>query len=180
MIENFDSDPARSWTLPGHYYFDADIYRAEMKQIFYRNWQYVCHISAIPQTGDYHVRDIGDQSVFVLRQENGDIVAYHNVCQHRAHRLLEDEGKIGKRIVCPYHAWAYAPTGELLFARGSEGMQDFPKCEIHPYDRMTQLTTILLLCLPFFWIGVPKYIGTLYVRYIQYVRTYNQGLFSNY
>ena len=130
-LENFDSDPAKSWTLPGHYYFDSDIYKREMTNIFYRNWQYACHNSVLEKPGQYFVRDIGDQSVFLLKQENGDILGYHNVCQHRAHRLLEDEGKIGARIVCPYHAWAYAPSGELLFARGSDKMEHFPKCDIH-------------------------------------------------
>jgi phenylpropionate dioxygenase-like ring-hydroxylating dioxygenase large terminal subunit len=130
QLGKFDSDPARSWTLPGHYYYDADIYQKEMSHIFYRNWQYVCHVSLLQQAGQYFVREIGDQSVFLLKQENGDILGYHNVCQHRAHRLLEAEGKIGSRIVCPYHAWTYAPTGELVFARGSEEMTHFPKCDI--------------------------------------------------
>ena len=131
MQNNFDADPEKSWTLPGHYYFDADIYRQELERIFYRCWQYVCHVSKLQQPGQYFVRDIGDQSVFVLRQQNGEIIAYHNVCQHRAHRLLEAEGKIGRRIVCPYHSWAYAPGGDLLSARGSEEMAHFPKCDIH-------------------------------------------------
>ncbi len=129
-VERFDADPARSWTLPGKYYFDPDIYRAELEQIFYRSWQYVCHVSSLRATNCYAVRDIGDQSVFVLRAAGGELRAFHNVCQHRAHRLLEGEGKIGKRIVCPYHAWAYAPGGELVFARGSDGMECFPKQEI--------------------------------------------------
>ncbi len=129
-VERFDTDPARSWTLPGNYYFDPEIYRTELERIFYRSWQYVCHGSRVRESGHYAVRDIGDQSVFVLRDGDGGLRAFHNVCQHRAHRLLEGEGEIGKRIVCPYHAWAYAPSGELAFARGSDGMAYFPKAEI--------------------------------------------------
>ena len=129
-LEKLTENPESSWTLPGYIYFDADVYRQEQAKIFYRNWQYVCHVSRLQQPGQYCVRDIGDQSVFVIRDRDGEIRAYHNVCQHRAHRLLEDEGKIAQRIVCPYHNWAYALSGELLFARGSENMADFPKCEI--------------------------------------------------
>ena len=129
-LEKLTDDPETSWTLPGRLYYDAEIYGRELRDIFYRSWQYVCHVSRLKHAGDYFVRDIGEQSVFVIRDREGEIRAYHNVCQHRAHRLLEDEGKINQRIVCPYHNWAYALTGELLFARGSELMADFPKGEI--------------------------------------------------
>ena len=131
MVAEFDNDPVKSWTLPGYYYYDSDIYRRELERIFCASWQYVCHVSRLREPGQFHVRDIGDQSVFVLRDSAGDLRAYHNVCQHRAHRLLEGEGKIGQRIVCPYHAWAYAPSGELLHARGSETMSSFPTDKIH-------------------------------------------------
>ena len=129
-IPAFDADAEKSWTLPGRYYYDPDIYRQELSAIFYRSWQYVCHLSRLREPGQYFVRDIGDQCVVVLRADDGAIVAYHNVCQHRAHRLCEGEGRINRRIVCPYHNWAYAMSGELLFARGSELMADFPKCDI--------------------------------------------------
>lgn len=130
MAGAFDNDPVKSWTLPGQYYYDAEIYRHELERIFYRNWQYVCHVSRLREPGRFHVRDIGDQSVFVLRDGAGELRAYHNVCQHRTHRLLEGEGEIGQRIICPYHAWAYAQSGELLFARGSDAMEGFPRDEI--------------------------------------------------
>ena len=70
----------------------------------------------------YLVREICDQSVIVLRDRDGDLKAYHNVCQHRAHRLLEGEGALPLRIVCPYHNWAYDHDGRLVHARGTEGM----------------------------------------------------------
>lgn len=130
MGRELDPDPAKAWTLPGYYYYDADIYRNELSRIFYRSWQYVCHVSCLREPGAYRVRDIGEQSLFVLRDHDGELRAFHNVCQHRAHRLLEGEGQVGQRIVCPYHAWAYAADGKLLFARGSEKMADFPHCEI--------------------------------------------------
>ena len=129
-LEKLTDNAETSWTLPGDLYYEPEVYARELRRIFYRNWQYVCHVSRLKQTGAYFVRDIGDQSVLVIRDKDGEIRGYHNVCQHRAHRLLEDEGKINQRIVCPYHNWAYALSGELLFARGSESMTDFPKCEI--------------------------------------------------
>ena len=104
-LAHFSDDPDNAWTLPGHYYYDEAVYADELERIFYRNWQYVCHISQLKTPGRYVVRDIGSQSVVVLRDTHGEIRGFHNVCQHRAHRLLEGEGQVRESITCPYHAW---------------------------------------------------------------------------
>lgn len=130
-LGRFTEDPQQSWTLPGYYYYQPEIYLQELESIFYRSWQYACHVSRLEQPGQYFVRDIGDQSIVVLRDTAGYLRAFHNVCQHRAHRLLEDEGQVGKMITCPYHAWCYDLAGELVAANGSDAMPDFPKDEIH-------------------------------------------------
>lgn len=94
-LSRFSYDAAESWTLPGSFYYDPAIYQHELKAIFYQTWQYACHVSQLANSGDYVVRDLGDQSVMLVR-DTDQIRAYHNVCQHRAHRLLEGEGKTGK------------------------------------------------------------------------------------
>ena len=106
-IGGFHEDPKQSYTLPGIYYHDPGVYAREMERIFARTWQYVCHVSLLAKPGDYAVQDIGDQSVVVLRDADGSLGAFHNVCQHRAHRLVEGAGKVGSAIVCPYHNWSY-------------------------------------------------------------------------
>ena len=126
----FTDDPLSAYSLPGRYYFDPEIYRQEQEKIFYRTWQYVCHISRLESPGSFFVRDIGDQSVVVIRGKDGKIRAFHNVCQHRAHRLLEGSGSVSSAIVCPYHRWTYELTGELRQALHSEEVKDFPKSEI--------------------------------------------------
>ena len=129
-IERFHEDPEHSFTLPGKYYFDESIYTHECGAIFHRSWQYVCHISRLAEPGQYVVREIGDQSVVVLRDDDGNLRSFHNVCQHRAHRLLEGEGNLKQAITCPYHAWRYGLDGQLQFARGSERLKHFPKDQI--------------------------------------------------
>lgn len=123
----FTEDAGQSHTLPGAYYFAPGIFEREKRAIFYRTWQYVCHQSRLDSPGSYCVRDIADQSVVVLRDRHGDIRAFHNVCQHRAHRLVEGAGKVGTAIVCPYHNWAYELSGELRHARHSEQVSHFDK-----------------------------------------------------
>lgn len=128
-IGKFHDNPDQSYTLPGIYYYDPGVYAREMRDIFANSWQYVCHISRLQNPGDYAVRDLGDQSVVVIRDQNGGIKAYHNVCRHRAHRLLEGSGRTGSLIVCPYHNWTYNLTGELKFARHSDEVAGFDKAE---------------------------------------------------
>jgi len=119
-LENFSADPERSHTLPGYYYYDPDIYARELPAIFYRSWLYAGHVSKLAEAGDYMVRDIGDQSVVILRDRDGALRGYHNVCQHRAHPLLKGEGRIKTLITCPYHAWSYDFSGELIRIPGEE------------------------------------------------------------
>jgi phenylpropionate dioxygenase-like ring-hydroxylating dioxygenase large terminal subunit len=122
----FDSDPARSRTLPGHYYFDPGIFELERRKVFHHSWQYVGHVSMLPAPGSYITRSILDQSVVLLRDRQGEIRAFFNVCQHRAHQLLKGEGQLAAAaITCPYHAWTYDLTGALKAARGVEGVVDF-------------------------------------------------------
>ncbi|MGH6932743.1 MAG: aromatic ring-hydroxylating oxygenase subunit alpha, partial [Dongiaceae bacterium] len=116
----------RSRFMPGRYYYDPAIHEREMAAIFNRSWQYVGHVSMLPEPGCFIVRDINDQSVLLLRDGTGALRAFFNVCQHRAHRLLEGEGRIDAPVItCPYHAWSYDLTGELRTARGADRLPDF-------------------------------------------------------
>jgi len=122
----FDANPLRSRVMPGRYYHDPAIYGREQGAIFQRTWQYVGHVSMLPEPGSFMVRDIGDQSIVLLRDGGGRLRGFFNVCQHRAHRLLEGEGRLGApAITCPYHAWSYELTGALRTARGSERVPGF-------------------------------------------------------
>ncbi len=122
-------DAARSYTLPSRYYTDPAIYELEKERIFYRSWMYLCHASQVPEPGDYLAGAVIDQGVFVVRDRNGDLRGFHNVCQHRAHQLLEGSGTLKAVITCPYHAWAYGLDGSLRTARNCEHVASFDKGE---------------------------------------------------
>ena len=117
-------------TLPANIYYQPEIFELEKERIFYNSWQYVGHVSMLAEPASYLVRDICDQSVIVLRTNDGELCAYHNVCQHRAHRLLEGEGSLSPLIVCPYHTWSYDYQGQLQSARGTEDIENFDKSKI--------------------------------------------------
>lgn len=129
-LGKIDRHPARSYTLPGHFYYEPAIFAHEAEAIFYRTWQYAGHVSQVAAAGDYITLDVGDESVLVLRDGAGELRAFYNVCQHRAHRLLEGEGRVKAVITCPYHAWCYGLDGGLRAARNSERVAGFDKAEI--------------------------------------------------
>ena len=54
------------------------------------------------------------QPVLVLRDEDGELRAFRNVCRHRGSRLLSGSGECGKAIRCRYHGWTYRTDGELI------------------------------------------------------------------
>jgi phenylpropionate dioxygenase-like ring-hydroxylating dioxygenase large terminal subunit len=115
-------------SLPGWIYRDQDFLQAEIAQIFRKSWQIVCHGSDIPKPGDYHTFSLFEENIVVIRDESGKIRAFHNVCRHRAARLLDGpSGHCARRIVCPYHAWAYGFDGALS---GVPYRQNFPNLDI--------------------------------------------------
>ena len=61
-------DPTLSDTLPAEYFTDPKIFELERERIFYRNWQFVGHVSDIPEPGDYFTTAILGQSVIVIRR----------------------------------------------------------------------------------------------------------------
>jgi phenylpropionate dioxygenase-like ring-hydroxylating dioxygenase large terminal subunit len=102
-------------SLPAWIYQDPEFFEREQQAIFRNSWQVVCHLSDIPQPGDFHTFEFFGESVVVIRAEDGGVRAFHNVCRHRAARLLDGpKGHCGQRITCRYHAWSYGIDGRLV------------------------------------------------------------------
>jgi phenylpropionate dioxygenase-like ring-hydroxylating dioxygenase large terminal subunit len=107
-------DPDEFVSLPAWLYRDPEVFALEVERVFRPSWQIVCHLSDIPQAGDYHTFDFLGESVLVVRGDDGQVRAFHNVCRHRAARLVEGPaGHCRVRLRCPYHGWSYALDGRL-------------------------------------------------------------------
>lgn len=120
-------DPAHSPTLPGWFYNESSVYKAENENIFYKSWQLVAHESQLQKEGDFVCAEVADQNIFVIRGKDDTVRGFYNVCQHRAHELLEGSGCANKLIVCPYHAWTFTHEGDLQSARHTQDMPNFDK-----------------------------------------------------
>ncbi len=126
-------------TIPGEYYVDPKHYEADERFLVENLWIYTDHHSRIPNPGDFYVFEFGrNESVIILRANDGTVKGFHNVCRHRGSRLCRHDadskpsdprlsvkqlGQAGSSPVfrCPYHAWTYDTDGALIYAYG---MQD--------------------------------------------------------
>ena len=99
------------------FYTDADIYRRDIERIFARDWLYACHASELPKAGDWRLFEVAEESVIVVRGEDGGLRALANVCRHRGSRVCDAAKGNARSFVCPYHGWTYGLDGALRAAR---------------------------------------------------------------
>ena len=105
------------FTLEQPFYTREDIFQLDLGKALGGQWHYVDHISELPNPGDYLLHEFAGESIIIVRAMDGELHAHFNVCRHRGSRVcLEPKGNT-KRLVCPYHAWAYDLNGRLSSAR---------------------------------------------------------------
>jgi glycine betaine catabolism A len=111
-------------TLPGSAYTDPAVFAAEQERIFERSWTCVARAADLADPGAFRTVTVGRESVLLVRGRDGAVRAFLNVCRHRGARLcVEPEGRV-RRLQCPYHAWTYALTGELVAAPNLAAMPE--------------------------------------------------------
>ena len=105
-------------TLAGTDYSTESSYADERERIWFGGWICIGRAEEIPEPGDYLVRDLAGESIFVTRNRSGEIRGFYNVCAHRGTKLLDETGAacghVSKVIKCPYHAWSYDLDGRLV------------------------------------------------------------------
>jgi Rieske 2Fe-2S family protein len=100
--------------LAGTFYTSPDVFAADAERIIRRHWLFAGPACSIPNLGDWFTWAIAGDSVIVLRDQKGEVRAYHNTCRHRGSRICREETGHGTSLVCPYHNWAYALDGRLV------------------------------------------------------------------
>ena len=110
------------YLLPVGRYWDAEMHQAEMDILFGRHAQALCRASELAKPGSCLVHDLTGTPVLLVRDKEGSLRAFLNVCRHRGMRLVDEEGVCRKStLVCPYHNWMYGLDGKLI---------DVPKREL--------------------------------------------------
>ena len=110
--------------LPGAAYTDHAFLEEELGNLFRKEWVCMGREAQIKKPGDYLTIEIDKHSVFAMRQIDGSIRAFSNVCLHRFSQLLQGEGHVPGPISCPYHAWSYSREGKLLATPHTTKLKD--------------------------------------------------------
>ena len=98
-------------------YTDPAQFEREIEEVFHKTWLRVCPLADMAKPKDYVIWEELRQSVVIARLEDGGLAAWHNVCQHRGARLVEQSGHCSSgRFVCPWHGFIYDIEGKLRFA----------------------------------------------------------------
>ena len=99
--------------LGPEFYTDSALYERERRVIFWNTWQLLGPVTYLYSAGDYLATEIAGAKVFAIRDNDGKLRAFRNVCRHRGARLLPEGQGNCKRIRCPYHSWVYRLDGSL-------------------------------------------------------------------
>jgi choline monooxygenase len=121
MIAGLDRPTELAQNLPRAAYTDPDFFRLEIERVFGRNWTYVGAAGEMPKAGDAIPVTLGDMPIVLVRQRDGKIKAFHNVCRHRGPILVRKPVSSQSALICPYHAWSYDLNGELKRTPGYMG-----------------------------------------------------------
>lgn len=117
------SDCLATWT-----YYDEELLALEKDQIFRKNWLLVGHVSDMPKPRDYLTLDALGERALVIRDNDNQIKAFHNVCRHRGAKLLDSPaGQCVHTLSCPFHGWTYQLDGKLIGVPAETTFQNLDK-----------------------------------------------------
>lgn len=113
-LEDMVQERADEFRVATAAYRDPDIFAQEMDIIFSRGWVFLAHESEVAEPGDFKACWIGKQSVILTRDPDRKLNAFVNACPHRGATICRSERGNTKVFVCPYHAWTFKVSGELV------------------------------------------------------------------
>jgi phenylpropionate dioxygenase-like ring-hydroxylating dioxygenase large terminal subunit len=123
-IDKWPEQELRGHKIPGSRYTSKEFAEQEFEGMWAKVWLLLGREAEIPNPGDWQREEVGAESILMVRQKDGGVKAFYNVCQHRGNPLVDEEKGSVRRFVCKYHSWAFMPDGELNFAPDSD---DFPE-----------------------------------------------------
>lgn len=129
ISQGYSRDAAKSLSLRAEAYTRDNWFAVDQREILAKSWQWVGHVEKLREPGSFVTIDIAGHPIAVVRDREGQLRAFYNVCKHRAHELLSGEGNT-TRIMCPYHAWVYKLDGQLVRAPETEHLEGFSTGDI--------------------------------------------------
>ena len=121
--------PLRNVPILGDQYTSREFFDREWSFMWTKVWLLMGRSSELLEAGSYQVEEVGPESFIMIRQNDGSIKAFYNVCQHRGSRLLFNNEGTSDQIVCPYHGWEWAKDGSLSQVQDPEDFIDGTPCD---------------------------------------------------
>ncbi len=115
-LDEFEAAAPVARGLPAAAYTSEAFFALENERIFYRSWVFAGFVHELARPGDAVPVTIAGRPVLLVRDTQGGIGAFHNVCRHRCLKLVDRPGNVGRSIRCPYHSWTYGLDGALRAA----------------------------------------------------------------
>ncbi len=123
-LPDWPEQPLRGHRLEGYRYTSREFFHKEWEHMWTRVWLLLGREDEMPNPGDWQREEVGPESIVMVRQDDGSIRAFYNICQHRGQRLVSAPKGHARRFVCPYHSWAWTRDGQLDFVQDAD---DFPQ-----------------------------------------------------
>ncbi|MCU4653533.1 aromatic ring-hydroxylating dioxygenase subunit alpha [Roseibacterium sp. SDUM158016] len=100
--------------LPNAHYTDPETIAAENRACLETTWSAIAVGADVPEPGDAVPLQFLGQPLLLLRDDEGEVRVFYNICRHRGMILVSEPRKIEGAIRCPYHSWCYAKDGRLV------------------------------------------------------------------
>jgi choline monooxygenase len=100
--------------LPNIAYTCSSFYQLEQEMVFKKNWVFAAFAHQLSQPGDMLPVEVAGQPVVIVKDDESNIRAFHNVCRHRGAKLVNEVKSARKNFVCPNHSWSYSLRGKLI------------------------------------------------------------------
>jgi salicylate 5-hydroxylase large subunit len=111
--------------IPFAAYTSTELHQRELERFFYRgHWCYVGLEAEVPKPGDFKRTALGERSVILVRDFEGQLHVLENLCAHRGVQFCRQRQGQATSFTCPYHHWTYTLKGDLRgvpFQRGAPG-----------------------------------------------------------
>lgn len=117
-------------TLPNWCYTSTAFYERERERIFLKHWICVGHESRVPRAGSFVTLDFVGIPLIIVRGKDDVVRAFVNACRHRGGEVANGSGECSA-FKCPYHAWSFSLSGELIGTPMFEESDAFRRAD-HP------------------------------------------------
>ena len=99
------------FSLSQPFYTHQQIFDLEWQHIWKKYWLFAGTTAEIPKPGDYFTFGAQNDSIIIIRGNQGEVFAHYNTCRHRGSLICLEEKGNAPKLMCPYHQWVYDKDG---------------------------------------------------------------------